>query len=321
MLIYSILALITGLLLLIWSADRFVEGASDTAQYFGMPKILIGVIIIGFGTSAPEIVVSAISALNHNPGLALGNAYGSNIANIALILGLTALLSPVAISRSILKKELPILFVVTLISAGLLYNGYISRLDGIILLSLLAIIIIWTIFSAIKDKNNELVHSVDETLVHSPNEISITSSLFWVIIGLTVLLCSSQLLVWGAVNIAHYFGVSDLIIGLTVVAIGTSLPELASSIAAARKGHDELVLGNIVGSNLFNTLAVVGLAAVISPMDVSRTVLTQNIPIMLGLTASIFFIGLKHGVIKRYVGVIYLIIYALFTYTLFIPHI
>ncbi|WP_439256677.1 calcium/sodium antiporter [Lonepinella sp. BR2271] len=302
------LALIVGLLLLVWSADRFVDGAAATARHFGMPPLLIGIVIIGFGTSAPEMVVSAISAFRGNPGIALGNAYGSNITNIALILGFTALVKPILVHSQVIKQDLPILLIVTALSAYLLYDMQISRLDAVILIAILAGYMAWTIWQGFRQKNVEL----PEELQHQ-KYMPLSKALFWLVIGLVLLMASSQLLVWGAVEIAHYFGVSDLVIGLTIVAIGTSLPELASSIAAARKGEADLAVGNIIGSNLFNTLAVVGIAGVIHPMDVESAVLSRDVLIMSALTILLFVFGYAfkqaNGQIGRFKGLLLLLCY------------
>lgn len=265
------LAIIGGLFLLIWSADRFVDGAAATARHFGMPQLLIGIVIIGFGTSAPEMIVSALSAINGNPGIALGNAYGSNITNIALILGLTALIVPLAVNSQVLKQELPILILVTALSAYLLIDGDISRIDAWVLLSVFFIYMAWTIWHGLQHKDDSLAADVKDEL-QAQTYMPLAKALMWVAIGLALLMGSSQLLVWGAVEVAHYFGVSDLIIGLTIVAVGTSLPELASSIMAARKNEVDLAVGNIIGSNLFNTLAVVGIAGAISPMHAGQEI-------------------------------------------------
>ncbi|EIJ70604.1 calcium/sodium antiporter [Pasteurella bettyae] len=307
-------AIIGGLMLLIWAADRFVDSAVATARYFGMPQLLIGMIIIGFGTSAPEMIVSATSALNGNSGIALGNAYGSNITNIALILGLTALISPLAVNSQVLKQELPILILITGISALLIYDAEVSRQDAIILLVIFAIYMIWTIWHGLKNKPDSLAYDVNEELTEK-DPINIKLSLFWLIVGLLLLMISSQLLVWGAVELAHYFGVSDLVIGLTIVAVGTSLPELASSLVAAKKDQVDLAVGNIIGSNLFNTLAVVGIAGTISPMQVGSEVFNRDILVMSILTLLLLVFGLnfgKHigkGKINRFEGFIFFLIY------------
>lgn len=286
--ILSLAAILGGLILLVWSADRFVDGAASTARHFGMAPLLIGIVVIGFGTSAPEMIVSASSALSGSPGIALGNAYGSNITNIALILGLTAMIKPLLVNSDILKKELPILIAVTALSAYLLYDANVTRLDAIILLSVFFAYMGWTIIVALRSKNDALSEDVNAELAEH-SAMSLGKSLMWLIVGLLLLMVSSQLLVFGAVEIAKFFGVSDLVIGLTIVAVGTSLPELASSIVAARKGEVDLALGNIIGSNLFNTLAVVGIAGAIKPMEVGSEVFSRDIVIMSGLTVLLFF--------------------------------
>ena len=312
-----IFAIIGGLLLLIWSADRFVDGAAATARHFGMSQLLIGIVIIGFGTSAPEMIVSALSALNGNPGIALGNAYGSNITNIGLILGLTALVLPLAVNSQVLKQELPVLIFVTALSAFLIMDGDVLRLDAWILLGIFFIYMGWTIWTGLRNRDDSLVHDVKEEL-QEQEYISLAKALMWVVIGLALLMGSSQLLVWGAVEIAHYFGVSDLVVGLTIVAVGTSLPELASSIAAARKNEVDLAVGNIIGSNLFNTLAVVGLAGAISPMYVGQEVFTRDMPVMSTLTVLLLVFGFgKKGQINRIKGLILLLAYIGYNFYLF----
>lgn len=284
-----VVAVIVGLLLLVWSADRFVEGAAATACYFGMPPLLIGMVIVGFGTSAPELVVSAISAVQGNPGIALGNAYGSNITNIALILGLTALLSPIAVHSQVLRKELPLLSLMTLLAASQLFDGQISRADALVLLLVFALLMGWTIWQGMKKKTDALATEMEQELV--AHTMPLQRALLWLAIGLVLLIVSSRLLVWGAVAIAQQFGVSDLIIGLTVVAVGTSLPELASSLMAVRKGEHDIALGNVLGSNLFNTLAVVGIAGAIEPLAVGAEVLRRDVLVMALLTLSLFVFG------------------------------
>ena len=312
-----IFAIIGGLLLLIWSADRFVDGAAATARHFGMPQLLIGIVIIGFGTSAPEMIVSALSALNGNPGIALGNAYGSNITNIGLILGLTALVLPLAVNSQVLKQELPVLIFVTALSAFLIMDGDVLRLDAWILLGIFFIYMGWTIWTGLSNRDDSLVHDVKEEL-QEQEYMSLPKALMWVVIGLALLMGSSQLLVWGAVEIAHYFGVSDLVVGLTIVAVGTSLPELASSIAAARKNEVDLAVGNIIGSNLFNTLAVVGLAGAIAPMQIEQEVFTRDMLVMSVLTVLLLVFGFgKKGQINRIKGLILLLAYISYNFYLF----
>ena len=311
----SVVAVLVGLSFLVWSADKFVDGAVGVAKFLGMSTLLIGMVVVGFGTSAPEMVVSAISAAQHNPELALGNAYGSNIANIALILGFTAVIRPVVVKKIALKRDLPVLMVVTAISIFLVSNLSVNRMDGVIMLAVFALAMGINVVSEMRQKKalTEVV-AEEETVV----PLSIWKSLFWLLFGLAVLVASSRLLVWGAVEIARALGVSDLLIGLTVVAVGTSLPELASSIAAARKGEDDLAFGNIVGSNLFNTLLVVGIAAVIDPMEkVSSSILYRDMPLMSVLTVLLFVFGLpvrkvngvRRGRINRIEGAVFVVLY------------
>ena len=313
----AFIAVIFGLALLVWSADRFVEGSASTARHFGMPPLLIGMVIVGFGTSAPEMVVSALAASQGNPGIALGNAYGSNITNIALILGITALISPIAVHSQVLRKELPILAVVTALAAWQLWDGEITRLDAIVLLAVFGGLMAWTIWQGLRKKEDALGSEMEQEL--DVRAMPIRRAVFWLVVGLALLIVSSRILVWGAVEIAHGFGVSDLIIGLTIVAIGTSLPELASSLAAAKKGEHDLALGNILGSNLFNTLAVVGLAGSLSPMAVEQGVLGRDILFMATLTASLWLMGWAkngHGRINRFEGALLLTVYLGYTLVL-----
>ncbi len=299
----AFLAVAFGLALLVWSADRFVEGSASTARHFGMPPLLIGMVIVGFGTSAPEMVVSTLAASQGNPGIALGNAYGSNIANIAFILGLTALISPLAVHSQVLRKELPILTAVTALAAYQLWDGELTRIDSLVLLGAFGGLMAWTIWQGLRKKADALGNEMERELeVHA---MPIGRAIFWLVMGLVLLITSSRILVWGAVEIAHGFGVSDLIIGLTIVAVGTSLPELASSVIAARKGEHDIALGNILGSNLFNTLAVVGIAGTIQPMTVAQEVFSRDILVMAVLTLSLFVIGYGFrgpGRINRFEG-------------------
>jgi cation:H+ antiporter len=309
-----ILALIFGLALLVWSADRFVDGAAAIASHFGMPPLLIGMVVIGFGTSVPEMVVSAFAAVQGNPGIALGNAYGSNITNIALILGVSALIVPISVDSQVIRKELPILCVVTALTAALLWDDSISRLDAVILLTVFAGLMAWTISQGLKKRKDEMAREMETELLES--KMTVGRAFLWLFVGLAGLMVSSRLLVWGAVEIAHTFGVSDLIIGLTVVALGTSLPELASSVAAARKGEDDLALGNVLGSNLFNTLAVVGIAGAIHPINAGPEVLSRDVVVMSVLTVSLFVFGYGikgKGRIGRIGGLILLACYVGYT--------
>lgn len=310
----AIVAVIVGLAVLVWSADKFVDGAVGVAEFCGMSTLLIGMVVVGFGTSAPELTVSVISASQGNPELALGNAYGSNIANIALILGATALISPILMQRSVLRGDLPILLAVSVLSIILVWDGSVARWNGILLLIVFTAAMAYSIRRELKkaklEKSESLSGNDDST---EPKKVSLGKSVFWLVLGLVLLVVSSRALVWGAVEIARTLGVSDLLIGLTIVAIGTSLPELASSIAAARKGENDLALGNIIGSNLFNTLAVVGLAAIVSPMDaIEKAVAYRDMPLMIALTVALIVLGFRRkgdGRLNRIAGAILLAVY------------
>lgn len=310
----AIIAIIVGLALLVWSADRFVAGSAAVARHFGMPALLIGMVIVGFGTSAPEMMVSALASFQGNPGIALGNAYGSNITNIALILGLTALLSPIAVHSQVLRKELPILIAVTALAAFQLVDGELSRLDAIILLVVFLVLMIWTVRQGMRQKADPLAADVEQEF--AAQSLALKPAIIWLVVGLVMLIISSRILIWGAIDVAVALGVDELIIGLTIVAVGTSLPELASSLIAIRKKEHDIALGNVLGSNLFNTLAVVGIAGVISPLAVPAEVLYRDISVMAGLTVLLFVFGYgfkKQGRITRLEGSLLLLIFIAYT--------
>jgi cation:H+ antiporter len=273
----AVVAVLIGLAILVWSADVFIDGAVVLAKRLRVPSFLIGVIILGLGTSAPEMVVSVLAALEGSPELALGNAYGSNIINIALVLGATVLISPIIIHKSIVKRDLPILVLITALAAWQLRDGMLSLTDGIVLLVLLVAVLGVQIVLSLRTGNHE--HENDVLVEHSDAEPqpSLTRGLGSLFIGLLVLVLSSRAIVWGAVELATFWGLSELIIGLTIVAIGTSLPELVASLAAARHGEHDMALGNIIGSNIFNTLGVVGLAAIIAPITANPVILSRDI--------------------------------------------
>lgn len=288
------LATVLGFVLLLWSADRFVEGCASSARLLGVPALLIGMVVVGFGTSSPEMVISGFAAFQGNPGLAVGNAYGSNIINIALILGLAALIQPIGFHSGILRKELPMLTAATAAAAYLLWDGLLTRGDAWILLALFALLMVWTVVQGLRGREDSFGLEMEQELLRRP-EMPLERALFWLGSGLVLVVAASWILVWGAVGLARGLGVSDLVIGLTVVAIGTSLPELASALVAARKGEHDLVVGNVVGSNLFNTLAVVGIAGAIQPLAVEPAVLWRDIPFMAALTLSLFVLGYALG--------------------------
>ncbi|MGB7931610.1 MAG: calcium/sodium antiporter [Gammaproteobacteria bacterium] len=307
-------AIVGGLILLVWSADRFVEGSAATARHFGMPPLLIGMVIVGFGTSAPEMLVSAQAAFQNTPGIAIGNAYGSNITNIALILGVTALIGPITVHSQVLRKELPMLIAVTALAAFQLRDGELSRVDAWVLLGVFSGLMAWSVYQGLGQRADALGGEIEQELaVHA---MSLARALFWVVLGLVLLIISSRIFLWGAVEVARGLGVSDLIIGLTIVALGTSLPELASSVMAIRKGEDDIAVGNVIGSNLFNTLAVVGIAGAIRPMDVAPEVFSRDIPVLGLLTVALFVISYGahgQGRINRFGGAALLASYLAYT--------
>lgn len=284
----SLLAVAGGLALLVWSADRFVEGASATAQNLGVSTLIIGITIIGFGTSAPEILISLFSVFDETPDLAIGNALGSNIANIGLILGVTSLIIPLSFASKLLMREFPILLLATGLMTWALWDFRLDLVDGILLLGFLAAALTYLVRFSHVENHDTLAEELEHEI---PRDMTTGKALMLTLIGLLVLIASSRLLVWGAVNIATFFGVSELVIGLTIVAIGTSLPELAAAIAGARKGEPELVMGNVVGSNLFNSLAVIGIPAVMVDFGISDMALTRDLPVMLGLTAMLYLLS------------------------------
>ncbi|MFT5313868.1 MAG: cation:H+ antiporter [Paraglaciecola sp.] len=305
-----IMAIIFGFALLVHSAERFVEGAAISARYGGMSPLLIGMLVVGFGTSAPEMMVSVFAAYEGNPNIALGNAYGSNIINIALVLGITALISPIMVSSNLVRKELPLLLLLVLFSGWQLSDGQLSLVDAVFLLLGVISLISWSIYSAGKHQEDHLGVEVKEALV--AHEMSLKRALFCLLAGLVMLLISAKILVWGAVTIAHDLGVSDLLIGLTVIALGTSLPELAASIAAVRKGEHDIAMGNVIGSNMFNLLAVVGLAGIIQPIPVASEFLSRDWLVMALLTLSLLIMAYgyrKQGRINRVEGGALLVTY------------
>ena len=275
-------AILAGFILLIWSADRFIIGAAATARNFDVPPLIIGLTIVGFGTSAPEMMVAGFAAYDGSPALAIGNALGSNITNITLVLGVAALIVPLDVHSRIIKKELPILLLATLMALALLRDGTLDQFDGFVLLSLLLLLMWWITRQSIRNQSKDAL--TDEYIEELPGQMSTSHALFWLIVGLILLTVSSKILVWGAVNVAKDLGVSELVIGLTVIAIGTSLPELAASISGALKNEHDIAIGNVVGSNLFNTLGVLAIPGLIHPALLAEGVLERDLPIVLVLT-------------------------------------
>ncbi len=317
---FNITVIIFAFIALAWSSDKFVLGASNIAKIFGVSPLIIGITIVGFGTSAPEILVSIMASLQGNPDLAIGNAVGSNITNIALVLGVTAVLIPITVRKSILIREMNVLFIIMIATFFLISDSMLETLDGIILLGGQVIILILMTHQSRKEYRANKNSSLTDNDLEVQPTTSKSGAIFWLILGLIVLLASSKILVWGAINIAEIFGVSDLIIGLTIVALGTSLPELAACIAAVRHKHSDIAIGNILGSNIFNILSVIGIAGVIKPTHIDQNVLYRDYPIMLGLTLILLLFSFsrnKTGVITKSNGIIFLVIYCSYQFLLF----
>lgn len=280
------LAILGGFVTLVWGADRFVMGSAATAQNFGVSPLIIGLTIVGFGTSAPEMLVSSMAAYRDAANLSIGNAVGSNIANIAMVLGIAAMVSPLQVNSKVLRRELPLLVVMMLVAGGLLWDGELGFIDGVVLLAGLVAMVAWVVREGLQER--ELPEDIAEEL---PDRMSTPTAFMWILIGLVVLLGSSEALVWGAKSIAFSLGVSERIVGLTVVAFGTSLPELAATVVAAKRGEHDIALGNIVGSNMFNTLGVLGLPGVIRPGRCEDRVLTLDFPVMIGVAVLLWVLA------------------------------
>ena len=306
-------AIIAGFIGLMWSADRFIDGSAAIANNFGVPKLLIGLTVVAFGTSAPEIVVSISASLKGAGEIAIGNAIGSNLANIGMVLGITTLLAPLTFKQSTLQQEVPIMLAVMGVAGWFLYNGELSRTEGILLVSLMLPLLAWFIY-------NRKQHPEDEDEVANMEMFSATA---WFSIGLALLITSAEILVWGATTVAESFGISPLVIGLTVVAIGTSLPELAASVMSALKGHYDIAIGNVIGSNIFNLLLVAGIPAIIQPLTMTKDVFYRDYLSMITLTLALCGLMLwtlcinKKPTLGKLSGVLLLILYAGY-YTLLI---
>ena len=305
------LALLAGFAMLVWGADRFVIGASATARNLGVPPLIIGLTIVGFATSAPELLVSGMAAYNGSPGIGVGNAVGSNITNIALVLGVTALVKPLSVHSSVLQREFPMLFLATLFSLMLLMDGTLSFWDGILMMGGLGLIIYWVVMMALAARKRDPMTVEFEAEI--PKEMPHWQAMGLLLLGIVVLLVSSRILVWGAVEIAHAFGISDLVIGLTIVAVGTSLPEMAASVMSALKNEHDIAIGNVIGSNMFNILGVMGLPGIIHPYRLEPDLMTRDLPVMIGLSIALFVMayGFRgNGRLTRYEGGALLLAYA-----------
>ncbi|MGR5413238.1 calcium/sodium antiporter [Vibrio astriarenae] len=302
--IEAVAFLVLGLIFLVWSADKLVFGAAALARNVGISPLVIGMTILAMGSSAPEMMVSATAALEGKTDTAVGNVIGSNIANIALILGITAMIKPLSISSAVLKRELPLMIVVTLICGALVWDGYLGFHEGVILVVLFALFILAMLYISKKEqsKGDALLEEQESEV---PEGVSNGKAAMWVLIGLIILPLAADTLVNSAVTIATYFGMSDLVIGLTIIAVGTSLPELAASLAGVMKGEDDMAVGNIIGSNVFNILAVMGIPGLLNPSMVSELVMGRDYWVMLAVSLLLVAMALgKSRSINRPEGVI-----------------
>lgn len=312
-------AILLGLVFLVWSADKFVLGAAATARHLGMSPLLVGLTIVSIGTSAPEMFVSAMASLDGAGNLAIGNAIGSNIANIAMVLGITALVAPIPLQRGLLKKELPLLMLISLLAGVVLMDLTLDLIDALILIAAL-VFALYLMFQQSSDSGESVIDSDEaEEIENTPTG----KAVFWLIVGLLLLMASSKALVWGATGIATAMGVSDLIIGLTIVAIGTSLPELAASVTSALKGHHDIAIGNVIGSNIFNLLAVMPIPGILAVTAVDSMALYRDYAVMMALTAALlllFVINYRTGIIGRVSGTLLTTSYAAYMFILFMAN-
>jgi len=282
----NIFEVVAGFVLLIWGADRFVHGAAATARNMGIAPLLIGLTVVAFATSAPEILVSVVASLRGEPGLAFGNAIGSNIVNIGLVLGCVAIIRPIELRSATLRREMPALLAVSLLTVSLFLDSYLSRIDGIVMLTGLVIVMIWLARLGMRSAPGDPIKAEYEAEI--PRDVTTRMAIIWLLIGLVTLLVGAYLLVDASIWIARYLGVSEVVIGILLVAFGTSLPELAVSMVSALKGEYGLAIGNIVGSNIFNLLAVIGVAATIAPSALAPSVLSLHIFVMVAFTLVLF---------------------------------
>ena len=285
-LVNFVIYMVCGLVLLVWGADRFVHGAAASARNMGIAPLLIGLTVVAFATSAPEILVSVVASLRGEPTLAIGNAIGSNIVNIGLVLGMTALIKPIKLESATLRREMPALLAVSLLTVSLFLDTHLSRIDGIVMLTGLVIVMIWLTRLGSRSAANDPIKRDYEAEI--PTDVSMKMAITWTVVGLVTLLIGAEWLVTGAIGIAQNLGVSEVVIGITIVALGTSLPELTVSIVSALKGEYGLAIGNIVGSNIFNLLAVIGIAATIEPAALAPSVLSLHIFVMVAFTLVLF---------------------------------
>ena len=319
-LFHAIAAIIVGFIALVWGADRFVHGAAGLATNFGVSRLVIGLTIVAFGTSAPEMLVSGMAAASGSRAMGIGNAIGSNITNVTLVLGSAALVRPLQVHSRLLIREIPVLFLSMAIAWLFLWDGELSRLEGMILLAGMFVLVAWIGSQGRKQSESEavaLAGAVQDRDIRDSTHTGKAVAIFSV--GLLFLLVGSRVLVWGGVEIARDLGVSELVVGLTLVALGTSLPELAASVAAARRGEDDIAIGNVIGSNMFNLLGVLALPGIIAPGEVDRIVVVRDIPIMVGVTLLLLLMALnQHSHIGRKRGIALILVFVIYFVVLFL---
>lgn len=300
--------IIGGLLLLFWGADRLVIGAAATARNLGVSPVLVGLVIVGFATSAPEMLISALASLEEAPALAIGNALGSNIANLGLVLGTAVVICPLAVHSQTLRREFPAVVAVTILATVLFLDYDLSRFDAWVLLGALCVMTAWII--AVGSRSSVFDPIRPDYADEFPTDMRSRTAAIWLTLGLVTVLVGAQLMVNGATDVALFMGVSELVLGVTIVAVGTSLPELAVAIAGAAKGESDLVLGNVLGSNIFNLLAVIGIAGAIRPLELDPDVVTLHLPVMGVMTLAVFLLAYNSAMrvqLTRPVGVILLL--------------
>ena len=282
----------------------------------GVKPLVIGLVIVGFGTSAPEMLVSGLASWLGSALLGVGNAIGSNTTNVLLVLGVAACIRPLKLSSGVVRREVPVLFLIMALAAGLMWDGVLSRVDGIVLLLSMFAMVAWVGVQGMSEGRDD-AEMADGFDVHG---ISIAKATIWVGIGFVCLLVGSRALVWGAVEIATAFGVSELVIGLTMVALGTSLPELATSIVAAQKNEHDIAVGNVIGSNMFNLLGVLGLPGLIAPGSLESSVMTRDYPFMVAATLVLVLLAVRGGryEIRRPAGVLLLLAYVAYIASIFV---
>jgi len=315
----SLFAVVAGFALLVFGADRFVAGAASVARNLSISPLIIGLTIVGFGTSAPEMLVSAVASWQGDGGLAVGNALGSNITNIALVLGVAAVVAPMDVHSDMLRRELPMLLTTMLVALFLMIDGSLGFGDGLVLVSGMVAMITWVVRQGLRSRVSDPL--TVEYEAELPARRSMPMSIIWLVAGLIILLVASRIVVGGAVNLAKLAGISDLVIGLTVIAVGTSLPELAATVMSARKNEHDIAIGNVIGSNMFNILAVLAMPALLAPGEFDHVVLVRDFPVMIGLTIALYVMakGLHgRGRITRLEGAALLLVYIVYIGVLYI---